>query len=331
MTDAQNLSQPSNRIFTPNTTQIPNIIFDYWMEVLTPAQFKVLLCVCRKTFGWHKKRDAISLSQISSLTGLSKEGIRKILKELIKLNLINKYEVKSKLGDNEPNIYEINVLDPVEHKNNSKPKEIPKIPKNQGYPTELGGGTQLSCPTKETITKEKKNKRSAESSRSSAAGNKINFSFEKWEFTNISQKDWDAWKKAYSHVDLEFEMAQAIEWLKSNPTKKNKKLWRKFLTSWFAREERKLKENKETKPVREKTVVSDDEKKELTRLFKSYNSWMDQISDPIILNSGRLELAEKTIIHNPSGMHSKKTLSGFKNALKQYCKLTDEQIERIFV
>jgi hypothetical protein len=37
------------------------ILFDYWMPRLTDGQFKVLMAIARKTYGWHKKKDAISL------------------------------------------------------------------------------------------------------------------------------------------------------------------------------------------------------------------------------------------------------------------------------
>lgn len=99
-------------IYMPNTTQIPNVIFDYWMNVLGNAEFKVLLCICRKTFGWRKKVDRISKRQISELTGLSKDVVRKAVRELEVHNLIKCYESVSEWGDAEPNCYEINVLLP---------------------------------------------------------------------------------------------------------------------------------------------------------------------------------------------------------------------------
>ncbi len=102
---------PQNVVVAPNFTQLPNIFCDYWMGVLTPAEFKVLICVARKTFGWSKTKDTISLRQIQSCTNLSKEGIIKCLKSLEEHGLINKIKSKTLDGDDAPNQYEIIVLD----------------------------------------------------------------------------------------------------------------------------------------------------------------------------------------------------------------------------
>lgn len=59
----------------PNFTQIPNEILDR-MHEMTPAEFKVLVAICRKTFGWHKERDIISLTQLEEMTGLSRTAVQ---------------------------------------------------------------------------------------------------------------------------------------------------------------------------------------------------------------------------------------------------------------
>ena len=57
----------------PNHTQIPNIILDS-MADMGNAELRVVLAVCRKTFGWQKRQDYLSLTQIQILTGLSRQG-----------------------------------------------------------------------------------------------------------------------------------------------------------------------------------------------------------------------------------------------------------------
>ena len=52
------------KIEAPNYTQIPNIYFDEIMQILNQTENIVFLVIMRKTFGWHKKRDAISYSQV---------------------------------------------------------------------------------------------------------------------------------------------------------------------------------------------------------------------------------------------------------------------------
>lgn len=61
------------------------------------------------------------------------------------------------------------------------------------------------------------------------------FNFEKWEFEGITEKDLSDWKIMYPHIDLSVELLKAAQWLKSNPSKSNKKNWRKYLTGWFGR------------------------------------------------------------------------------------------------
>ena len=48
----------------PHYTQIPDVVFDRVMAHLSGAEFKVLLYICRRTFGWKKTYDDISLAQI---------------------------------------------------------------------------------------------------------------------------------------------------------------------------------------------------------------------------------------------------------------------------
>lgn len=58
----------------PNYTQIPNTILDAMGE-MSGAEFKVVMAIARQTFGWHKERDKISISQLMALTGLSRQGV----------------------------------------------------------------------------------------------------------------------------------------------------------------------------------------------------------------------------------------------------------------
>ena len=78
------------KIFAPNYSPIPNVIFDYWMTILSHVEFKVLLFICRKTFGWHKERDRISLSQLEEGTGSCRKNIVIAINSLIEHGLIEK-------------------------------------------------------------------------------------------------------------------------------------------------------------------------------------------------------------------------------------------------
>lgn len=72
----------------PNHTQIPNVIIDQHMSELSHAQFKVLMAICRKTIGWHKQSDYISISQIVELAGVSNKTVVGAIKQLEKKGFI---------------------------------------------------------------------------------------------------------------------------------------------------------------------------------------------------------------------------------------------------
>lgn len=77
------------KIEAPNYTQIPNVYFDYIMQTLNQTENIVFLVIMRKTFGWHKKKDNISYSQIMELTGIkSRSTISTALKGLIEKELV---------------------------------------------------------------------------------------------------------------------------------------------------------------------------------------------------------------------------------------------------
>jgi len=55
----------------------------------TKRQYKVLLAVIRKTYGWRKKDDDIPSSQLSEMTGLADTHCRAAVRELVDLRVID--------------------------------------------------------------------------------------------------------------------------------------------------------------------------------------------------------------------------------------------------
>lgn len=63
------------------------------------------------------------------------------------------------------------------------------------------------------------------------------FSFELRKFEGISDQDIESWKDAYPSIDVKKELSQMKEWCLSNDSKcRNKRNWRKFITSWLSNE-----------------------------------------------------------------------------------------------
>jgi phage replication O-like protein O len=105
----------------PTTTPVPDEVFDVLMPQLSGAELKVLLYICRRTFGFKKASDSISLSQIAhgittrvgrvldGGTGLCKRHVIRALKVLEKKNIIRVTRTVDETGLNEVNTYSLNI------------------------------------------------------------------------------------------------------------------------------------------------------------------------------------------------------------------------------
>lgn len=70
-------------------TPIANEILERLCEInLTSYQFRVLLYIFRKTYGFHKKEDWISVSQIVEATGIKQSHVSRTKKELVAKNIL---------------------------------------------------------------------------------------------------------------------------------------------------------------------------------------------------------------------------------------------------
>jgi hypothetical protein len=107
----------------PTTTPVPDEVFDVLMPQLSGAELKVLLYICRRTFGFKKASDTISLHQIAQGittrdgrvldggTGLCKRHVQRALKVLEKKNIIQVTRKADETGLYEVNTYSLNMLD----------------------------------------------------------------------------------------------------------------------------------------------------------------------------------------------------------------------------
>ena len=112
--------------FAPNYTPVPDQLFDEHLHLLSGAELKVLLYICRRTFGFKRGSDNISLNQMLSGivkkdgtrldngTGLSKSTLLKAIKSLVDMNLIVSEQRSSESNGNEPTNYRLNVRDSLE-------------------------------------------------------------------------------------------------------------------------------------------------------------------------------------------------------------------------
>jgi hypothetical protein len=107
--------------YVPNSTQVPDALFDELMADLSGAELKALLYIMRRTFGFKKQSDTIAISQmlggitknngeeLDRGTGLSKPTLLSALKSLANRNIIiptRKYDAR---GGNMATEYRLNV------------------------------------------------------------------------------------------------------------------------------------------------------------------------------------------------------------------------------
>ena len=109
----------------PTTTPTPDEIFDVWLPELSLSELRVLLYIVRRTFGFRKDADAISLSQLTNGiikrtgdvldrgTGLSRPSVFRAVQNLEEKGLIEVHRTMAEDGVNEINIYSLRFREEV--------------------------------------------------------------------------------------------------------------------------------------------------------------------------------------------------------------------------
>lgn len=199
-----------SKIVEPNFTCIPNVIFDYWMERLTPAQFKVLLAICRKTFGWHRTEDKISLNQIAEMTGVSRRRVIDYVNVLIGHGLIEKETREKENGEKLSNLYFITV-----HDNPDKKEGGDVTSCHEGVGTSGPQGRDMRTLTKESnINKEEYMSEMTECpkpQKSTASKKKVKFSEEAADIAEEFKASILLWKKSINKSSKVDKWAMDIE------------------------------------------------------------------------------------------------------------------------
>lgn len=119
--------------FIPNSFQIANSVIDEYLSQMSGNALKCYILIVRKTRGWQKTHDSLSISQIQKATGIkSEETVEKAINELVELGLIGK---QSRVGL--PNVYFL-ISDPK--KGSTPPPKNGAPPKNGVTPPPKNGG-----------------------------------------------------------------------------------------------------------------------------------------------------------------------------------------------
>ena len=94
----------------PTTTPVPDEVFDLLMYQLTGAELKVLLYICRRTFGFKQDEADISLNQLINGTRLSRDSVTRVARALESKGVIIRTRRESPEKGNEPTTYALNFL-----------------------------------------------------------------------------------------------------------------------------------------------------------------------------------------------------------------------------
>jgi hypothetical protein len=155
--DTETTTEQGFRGYTsPNYTQVPDELFDQQLPDLSGAELKVLLYIMRRTFGFKKDADDISLNQIcrgittrdgrvlDRGTGLSKSTAQLAIKGLLAKYIILTTKRVSREKGNEATTYELNVPSRRPYTEN----------RHRGARTENGTGRYRKSAPQETVTQE---------------------------------------------------------------------------------------------------------------------------------------------------------------------------------
>ena len=127
----------------PFYTQVPDAVFDELLSVLSGAELKVLLYIIRRTFGFKKNRDNISLSQmvsgiktrdgqvIDGGTGLGKSSVIRALTTLEEKNIVIRTRRTTSKSGFEATTYALNVQEKSEKMVEKSAVKTPDRPLSQ--------------------------------------------------------------------------------------------------------------------------------------------------------------------------------------------------------
>src|SRR5947209_587068 len=121
---------------SPQYTPVPDELFDEQLPDLSGAELKVLLYIIRRTFGFKKESDNISLNQmlngiatkegevLDRGTGLSKKTLLETIKSLVGKNLIITERRRSAEKGDEPTTYRLNIRDSHAREESTPPRGV---------------------------------------------------------------------------------------------------------------------------------------------------------------------------------------------------------------
>jgi phage replication O-like protein O len=214
-------------------TRIANELLEAAMShSLTLRQLRVLLAVIRKTYGFNKKADIISGSQLAEITKLTRQKCSTALCELVELKIINRSSSRSQISVNK-NIYEW-LSEPKTGSYNQNGFTEPKT----GSVCEPKTGSESEPKlghTKDIIKDIIKDNNNTVPTTKKLTQIKLPLN-RKDTFHHVSEDDYNEYLELYPAANITIEFRKMYAWLKSNPKrKKTASGIGRFIHNWLSK------------------------------------------------------------------------------------------------
>jgi len=124
---------------------------------LTGGELRIMLTVMRKTYGWRKKKDRISLSQFEKATGLHHTSVCRVVKKLVAQRLLLKtdgiYSINTRTNEWGVVAHTLLAQKPLAQKPLAQKPVAQELPASSAHATESSSAHATHKRKKETIQK----------------------------------------------------------------------------------------------------------------------------------------------------------------------------------
>lgn len=233
----------SERFLKLNTTQEKNHPGD-WLAINYPHAFIVLYFIARRARRHNGHPDGLIIGD--ALIGssdlepkITRQNFRTAIEKLVEFGYIKIVSNGKSFFHREKSTIKVTITGMLVNICDTSIWDINPDDGNQPINQRPTNDQPTGNHKQEGIRKNKKEEEDKNlaqpASRPRSKSDGLSFDFEKWEYIGITEKDMTDWKTIYPEIDLNVEITKSIGWLKANPSKNNKTLWRKFLTGWLQR------------------------------------------------------------------------------------------------
>lgn len=283
-------------IEAPNSTYVPNVILDNAAD-FDPYEFQILMVICRHTFGWHKERFALSISQLSKLTGIQKgKTIRDRLRKLVDKEIIEKVGKDEYRRD----VYRLIVHNPESSSTLGTHGRVPSVPNVKKGPPPLS--SLPKNPRSSLSPPQKKNKEILKESQPK----KIKYS----EYIEMTERDYNKLIKTFGEEKVMIGVEDYDRWKYNNGVERADDY--KGVLNWIKRESLKEKrQNEAVEKIKSKNI----------EFLKSHIKYLENVSAKGNLKYNKEEVYDSvlgfsTSVSGPKMIDNVKKWDQFRKIIK---------------